>query len=723
MIAGEISISLHGSVIVAIALVLLGMGAAFGYYRFTLPPLPPRRRVTLSVLRGISLSLLLLLLFEPIIRIVHRDDQAPRIAVLIDDSQSIGITDRTGSRADQVRRWLDSHPLSGLPAPASPEYFLFATRITKGFSSMPETLAFNGQSTDMASALSQVKQQVARDNIRGVVIVSDGQYTVGRNPLYDAQDLGVPVYTIGVGDTAEQKDVLVSKVVTNAIAYAGSSVPIEATIKSSGYAGERVEVTVSDGTGILDRSSVTLSEGTSEQTVRLHVEPKDEGTMRYTVSVSRLPQELTEQNNNRSIFIKVLRSKMQVLIVAGAPSPDVAAVRQALSEDGHFAVRAYVQKRSGGFYDERYSRTTVDSADCLVFIDFPMAGESAPFAADLRDVLARLKKPLLFIAGRTLDYNALRQFEQYLPFTWTGVNSAESQAFPAVDDRYRLHPLITLEGNATSETWQSLPPIFKSNTVFRAKPEANTLAGVVLQGVRLNEPLVAASDINRQRTFGITGYNVWQWRLTAQGNSATAQFFPLLMSNAVRWLTTKEDNRRVHITPVKQVFTTAEPAEFTAQVYDDQLHPVDNAEVDIEIRKGSESAPMVFRSAGSGMYEGSVEGLAEGEYTYSGKASVNGQLAGNDAGKFSIGNVNVEFLETKMNKPLLEQIAFRTGGTYAPISNSSPLAGEIANGIHLTSREIVEASEIELWNWKYLLGMMIALLGAEWLIRKLNGML
>jgi len=35
----------------------------------------------------------------------------------------------------------------------------------------------------------------------------------------------------------------------------------------------------------------------------------------------------------------------------------------------------------------------------------------------------------------------------------------------------------------------------------------------------------------------------------------------------------------------------------------------------------------------------------------------------------------------------------------------------------------VNASEIELWNWKYLAGLVILLFAVEWFIRKRSGML
>jgi hypothetical protein len=175
---------------------------------------------------------------------------------------------------------------------------------------------------------------------------------------------------------------------------------------------------------------------------------------------------------------------------------------------------------------------------------------------------------------------------------------------------------------------------------------------------------------------------------------------------------------------VKEASTTAEPVEFTGQVYDEQLRPVDDAELIVDVHRGGGQVVRVpLTPVGNGRYEGSVTGLAEGEYAYSAKASAAGKEYGSDAGKFSVGQMNVEFLETKMNKDLLEQIAYRTGGTFATLAGAPPGgAGAAAAGASFTSREIVRASEVELWNWQYLAGAIVLLFALEWFLRKKSGM-
>jgi hypothetical protein len=718
----KVSLSLGGNWAIALALIAALLAAAFLFYRYTLPPLPPARRLVLTAIRALALALLILIFFEPVFRLVLSDEQPPVIAVLVDNSQSMTIPS-AHNRSSEIERLLKGGGLDRLPSGAAMKVYLLASRLASPEGRVPDSLAFNGEITDLSGAMAELKNRLSAENIRAVALISDGNYTAGRNPLYDAEALGVPVFTVGIGDTNEQKDILVEKVASNSIAFAETRVPVDVTVKSSGYNGENVEVTVGEGSSPIDRAVVKLKDGVHEYPVKLFVQPKEEGTKKYTVRVSGLPGELTEKNNTRSFFIKVLKSKLKILLLAGAPSPDVSAVRQALTEDGHFRVTALIQKSADEFYGATFSPAALDSADCLILIGYPSPASSGALLEQVREVVEREKKPLLFINGKSTDYAKLQRLEPALPFNWSGVSQNEMLVGAAVAPARKNHPLILLEGNATEQTWQQLPPIYKTQTAFRAKPEAEALVMMSFQNVLIGEPLVLTRNLNGQKSCAITGHGIWRWRLLVQDNTETGKFFPLLMGDAVRWLTTKEDQKRVRIAPLKEVFTTADPVEFTGQVYDEQLRPVEDAEVVVEIEKEKERTRFSLNAVGNGRYEGSIEGLPEGDYAYTGSATAGGASLGEDRGKFTVGQVNVEFLQTKMNKPLLEQLAYQTGGKYYDLDGAEGLARDLAAGAKLGPKETVTTSEIELWNWHYLAAAVITLFAVEWFLRKRSGML
>ena len=723
MTLAVMSISFGGNIFLLVLFLLAMIAASILFYRYTLPPIPGKKRFLLSLLRALSLCLLLGILFEPVLRSITTTEQPPIVAVLVDVSQSMSIHDGTGDRSAQLFQFVHQDQKHLVPPQSQIEYFPFAENLHQPQPALRDTFPLEGEVTNISDALAQLKDRLSRQNIQSVVLVSDGNYTAGKNPLYDAEGLGIPVYTVGVGDTVEQKDVLIKNVVTNNIAYAETRVPVDVTVKSSGYHNETVEVTLQEGSTTLDHAIVKLSEGTNEYPVHLFFEPKEEGEKKITVTVSKLPGELTDRNNTRSLYVKVLRNKLRLILFGGEPNADIPAIRQIFLEDQHFGVRSFIQKAGGGFYEGSSIQSVLDSADCILFVGFPTQVSGTALLQQIHDHIEKHKTPLLYVGGKTVDYQKLNMFETFLPFGWSGINPVETYVFPSIPEVRANHPLITLEGTMTAADWQQLPPIYKTQTAFRAKPEGAVLATTRIQDVVLNEPLLASRSIGGQKSFAVTGYGIWHWQLLAQDNPKTERFLPAFLVNVVRWLTTSEDEKKVRIAPVKETFTTAEPVAFEGQVYDDQLRPVDHADVTVELHRGSEQFQLPLNSAGSGRYEGSLDGLGEGEYSYTAKAIATGAVLGEDQGRFSVGQVNVEFLETKMNKSLLEQMAYRTGGKYYDINNTSSLAGDMASGVAFTSKKNTEASEIEMWNWRYLAACIILLLAAEWFLRKRSGML
>ena len=102
---------------------------------------------------------------------------------------------------------------------------------------------------------------------------------------------------------------------------------------------------------------------------------------------------------------------------------------------------------------------------------------------------------------------------------------------------------------------------------------------------------------------------------------------------------------------------------------------------------------------------------------------VGGRQIAEEKGTFSVGGLNAEFLDTKSNKHLLQQIALRTGGRYYEPEDLDQLPDELASHPGFKIREVSISQQLELWNKTWMLGSLVALLALEWILRKRHGML
>jgi hypothetical protein len=85
--------------------------------------------------------------------------------------------------------------------------------------------------------------------------------------------------------------------------------------------------------------------------------------------------------------------------------------------------------------------------------------------------------------------------------------------------------------------------------------------------------------------------------------------------------------------------------------------------------------------------------------------------------------MDLEFLDTRMNADLLRQIALRTGGMFVPAADLALLQDSLKARAALAPSEEQRSETLEIRRWPYSLGFLVLLLAAEWIIRKLGGML
>jgi hypothetical protein len=694
---------------------------AVWFYRFTVPPISRSLKTILVSLRALGLLFLLMLLGEPLLSLFTHSIEEPIVAVLIDNSKSMSIRDSRGDRKQILTKTLLSSSVSNLHTIGVPKYALFdvASKTLSSFS--PDSVTTNGDGTDIGIALKRLKEASATQNIQAAVLVTDGESTVGTSPMYEADELGLPVSTVGIGDSSEQKDVQIRRVLANDIAYLGNRVPVNATIRSTGFNGERVEVTVGQGGTILDRKMLTLEEGTRDYSVPLSVVPAKEGVQKYTVTVSNLAAELTEKNNATSFFTKVLKSKMKVVLVAGGPSQDVAFVRRALEGDKNVDLESFIEKIDGDFYENPLTARLIGDADCLVLIDYPNDATSAASLALIQEAING-SKPLLFLLSRTEDFAKLRALEAALPFTTGETSTNEYQVFVTIPDAQSANPILRLS-TGTVEAWSRLAPVFRIQTLFQAKPESEVLATVRLQTATTTDPLLISRNVNRKKSFAVLAYGLWRWKMYGDPGTGTENLLDEFLSNTVRWLTTREDDRRFKTQPVKSIFSGQDAIEFAGQLYDESYKPVDDATIQVTITQAKQTNDIILNSLGNGQYDGSLDRLGEGDYSFTARAQQDGKIVGEDKGTFSVGGLNVEFLDTRMNKLLLQQIASRTGGRYYDTDALESLPNDIAALPNFKPRELTRTNEIELWNLKWTLSLIILVFALEWFLRKRSGMI
>ncbi|MFP4529204.1 MAG: hypothetical protein ACLFQX_11680 [Candidatus Kapaibacterium sp.] len=721
------NLGITGSWTLLILLILIGLALAIYTYRRTIPPVSAGKKSAMVILRSIGLALLLFVLFEPVLTTITGSVEPPRLAVLIDNSQSVAAEDAGGARKPLLAKAFANSEFGDLDEDQL-RLFAFDSDVRKINADYADSLKYEGQMTDISAAIRQVARRAEDENIRAALIISDGEFNTGGNPIYDADVFGLPIFTIGIGDSTEPRDISVQTLLTNEIAYIDNPIPININIRVSGFDSGELKLRLFDGETKFAEQDIIISENKQNYSAMAEYTPKSSGYKKIRAEITSLEGELTTKNNSKTRFINVLKNKRRIALFAGAPSADVSFLRNHIKNDKSITLDAYIQRNGPQFYEQPTAQSLAE-AEMIIMVGFPVS--TTP--EDALNMIAselRKDKPVMFIASSQTDYNKLKKLEDFLPFNVASSNAKEFMATMDVKAEHMASALLRITGaEEDMQKWNNLPPIYRTETFVRIKPESEVVAGFRVNNVPLNEPLIISRSIAGRKSLAIMGYGLYRWKLLgyaadkAKGRQDEFDLYNIFMNNALKWLSVEDIRKQVDIRTNKSSYISGESIEFFGQVYDAAYTPVDNATVTVRVTGGGESRELMLNPLGNGRYYSSIDGLPEADYEWQGSAMLGGNKLGSDAGRFAVGEIMLEYFDLKMNANLLRTLSERTGGRFYLPADAGAFLSDLQSHKAFEEKPITLRSEFALWNLPWLLAAAILCFGIEWFMRKRAGML
>ncbi len=716
--------------LLVLALAVAAGLTAWSYYETT-PALQGWRRWVPATLRVVALSTLLVLLFEPVLQSIQEREQPPLLAVLIDDSESLRVMGSSDASEDanspdardernnigRIDRALQS--IRSIDGRVEVFSFDRAVRRLEGDAAV-DSLRQQGTRTDITTALESVRNEFPGENLSGVVLFSDGRYNSGRNPLYAAERSPVPIHTVTLGDTTGSRDVQVRQVETNDLAYVGSKMPVVVDLRANQAGGERVTIRLRRNGETLARETVELADGATDVPVQLTYTPESAGVQTLEVSVSSIPGEATLENNVATRSVEVLESKRRILLLAGAPSPDVSATRRILEQSADTEVEVRVARQDGQFYGGSFP-SDFENVDVLVLAGFPSASVPAsavdPVASAVGDGL-----PVLFLLQPSTDLERLGRFTDGLPVSIDRSRSQSVEVMIQPVEGASAHPILQF-ASLDAPPWERLPPLTYNESLWSVSPDARVLATTRVRGMNLEDPALVIRSRTGQRSAALLAHGTWRWANPPSDLEDARTVWPTMLSNLIRWVGARGDDRRVRVQTTRDVYSGGEQVRFTGQVYDESLEPVTGATVDVRVSDANGTDyPFTMTGEGSGRYTLDAGVLPEGSYQFEATATANGGQIGSTRGRFTVGGVTVEYRETRADASLMRQIASRSGGQAVVADDVEQLSRAIESDSGFEAATQIMESEFELWRLTGFLVLILGCLVGEWALRKRFGL-
>lgn len=710
----DIQLSLAYSAIYFFAALVLIAVYSIYVYRYTIPQIQPLKKILLVSLRILALLILCLMFFEPVLNFSRKLTLEPVNLIFVDNSRSMQIKDGT-ERIQSVKKILNDFSASS--SESNLIFYNFGNSVRQIEDDSLEKLKFSDGSTNLAQIFEQVKN--SDKNNSSITLVTDGVITSGGNPYYDALKLGINVFTIGIGDTTQHKDVEIKKILHNDFVYVETPTSIFATIINKGFGGQTVSASLYEDKKLLSQQTLILSNA-GIQNIQFDYNPLISGEKKLSVQLSILKDEYTQANNKQIFYINVLSSKIKVSLLASSPNSDLTFIENSLRRDDNIEINSIVQLSRDKF-KEKINYQIIDSADVFFLIGFP--SEATPEELFNR-VLLKIKDkktPFFFTFSAGISLAKISKFGNNLPFSIMQGLSGYKEVQPYILPEQQNNPILQQTQKNSIDSWNNLPPVLQPNVIFRARIESKTLAQIKANNTVINSPLILLNNFSGRRSITVLAKDIWKWKLQVAPKGM--DLFDSFIINSLRWLKAGEDQKLVKVKSLKKSFSQGERIEFSGEVFDESLDPISDADITLNISSEKNNYELDLQNIGSGLYEGSIMINETGDFKYNANARKDNILLGSDNGSFNIGEIDIEMINPVMNYTFLNLLSKETGGEFFFYNDYSGLLSELQKLKLSSSKEKIVTSEVILWSNTWMLIITILLLSLEWFIRKRNGML
>lgn len=723
----NIQFHLSGHWWVLAALICLALFTTVAVYQRTNPPAGNTLRRLLMVLRFMALMTILLALYESRMDSFQRQEKPPLIAVAIDQSASMAINDADGPRAQHLHKALTQDLKQVIVAPLVAKYVSFDGAVHAMTGMTGDSLHLTGDATDITLALQSINSQLREQNLTAILLISDGNYNQGGNPVRLIEDMATPVFSVGVGSIRQPADLNLAKVDANPFAYIDEPTPILVTVNSVGYTDIRPTITLREANTVLASATVAVAASPSEQTATLTYTAKTEGRHKLVIQVSGQPGELATENNSRTLYIDVAKSRFLITLLAGEPTPEISFLSRALTANPRFRMQIFIQRKDGTLFTSDGRQAVLDSldhTDILAVLDYPTRITPPAIVQQIETSWSKISRPFLLLAGHHTDFQKLARWQRWLPVGTEILQVNDFLASAGLAAAGQNHPIIQIANNPdnTTAAWNLLPPIWVHQRVKSIKPGSQILA--VARG---NEslpdreawPLIVVRSDGMVNCAALLGSSLWRWSLMMTGIGNEDRLYDSLVNNLIRWLQMERKTELVNLTLNKTSYPFGEPVVIQVKVFDAQFQPVDGAQVDLVIQKQGEQKKFAAAPAGAGLYEWTYHPDAPGDHEINVIAEKNGHPYGTAKSLFSVGEYSEELAELVQQKEVLQNLSRASGGRYVPVDSLIALRGALPARV----QQQWHRQRFELWNHTGLLLFIIACLAAEWWLRKWKGMI
>lgn len=657
-------------------------------------------RIVLITLRILSLFTLGVLLLGIIFQAFIYKNEKPILLIGIDDSISMKNYRDSSKLENRVLQLF-----AGAKEKLSDQFDIQ----TYHYSNIPEAIIeskikFDQQTTNLNQAFESTYEQFYNRNLAAILLVSDGNYNIGGNPIYALDKFTTTsVFTLGVGDTIAKRDQLIKHVSNNDVAFLKNDFPVVVDIEGIKMGKTSTEVSIEQNGNKLATQTVQFKDGTSDyEQVTFMINASSPGIQQYTIKLTSKDNEFNYENNTRIIYVDVIDSRSKVLFLSESIHPDIAAMKSVWEKDQNLEVEFKLLSDWN---------KDLKNVDLIVWYEPGLSN-----AREYQKLILENSISKLFVVGSQSIFNHIQELNISLDIP-SSKNLDDYQA--SVNTSFNFFTLT----DATKNAINSYPPIKAKFGRLKIAKDASILLNQRVGPVSKPEPLLYFATANSPKgsyKYGVFfGEGIWRWRLNEYAKNQSTNAFDELFSKIGQYLMVKQNTEPFRVTMPKS-YSPNENTLINATVLNAALDPITTVEVHFHLtdEKGKLSK-LQFGALGD-FYQLNLGKLEAGKYSWKAFTTIDGKYR-EKKGEFIVKPLYLEQADYQANHNLLRQIAKTTNGSFYQLDQYEQALDEISKRDDLTSISYQETSFNELIEYFFIFLLLFVSLATEWFLRRYWG--
>ena len=652
-------------------LICISLALIFTYslYNNKINPISRNVNLFLFVIRFSYLSVILLLLLSPIIKLDNNYFEDPILIFAKDNSTSI--KEDVNDELILLKNNLNDFKTYE---------FSFSDKIYNGFKEN------TGLKSNFSNLFVELNNKFEGRNVAGLILASDGSYNTGLNPQYLSYNF--PVYCIALGDTAFKKDLRIDKVESNEVTFLGNSFPLEISIASSIKNDVKSRLVIKDGKIKLYDEIVTFKKDNNYKIVKLDLIANKVGLLSLDIKILPVKGEKNLTNNIFTKYIDVIDYSSSILILKNNNTPDLAAFNNSISKNPRYNV---VIKE----IDEQY---IIDKYKLIVLFGIDV----------IPDSLLNNKVSLIV-------FNSVSSY--YKNFEKNRKLSNDKNKYPISISLNKRFSKFTFSDELNNLV-KDAPPLFSSN--FDQKLNGNF--DFILNNTQLKSlaksSVMMIKYIDERKIAFITAEGFWRWKYYDFKINNSNIAFDEIFLKLTQYLIIDDDKSLLRIKH-KNDYNQDENVVIYAELYNESYELVNDKEIKFSISNNSLNTKEYIFSKKENTLFVDLGVLEPGKYNYI--ASIEGGDE-NKTGFFNVKKIQLELFSDVVNHKILNQISNQSGGKLFYLNSLKELESVVK--LSALNKKIIHTKQnvVSFLGITNLLILLIFLILLEYFVRKYNGL-